>query len=92
MTQAPWTNPVQTGTVSGTPVMADGGQGMGPVLSTVTLSADYQRAPPPGWPLATPAGQSVSGYAAQNGLIHSGTTLALVKPEADALILGGWAS
>ncbi len=88
-----WSNPQTIGTVSGQPIIAELGPGLGSdALVAVTLSATYVRTPPPGYPAPTPAGAANGSATQAPGTILSGTTLKLPKPEAAALVTAGAAS
>jgi hypothetical protein len=62
-------------------------------LRTVTLSADYSRNAPPGWP-CTPAGASSSAQQLFGNptTILSATSITVTAPEAAALIAAGAAA
>jgi hypothetical protein len=79
------------GTVSGTPVTGDVVPVAGLAKKAVTLSANYVRNPPPGWPRVD-AGAPLPSYTASPQTIASGTTLTLFAAEAAALVNGGFAT
>jgi hypothetical protein len=83
---------LQVGSINAgaTPIIVDLGNGiMGadPVIVKVTLSQDYTMIDPPGYPFRpTFTGAATPQFPAT---IASGTTLALLKPEADSLVTAG---
>ena len=85
------TLPVQTGMVGGAPIIAAVNCATLARLRTVTLSADYARAPDPGYPNPNPGGE-VPTLTAAPQTIPAGTTLALFSDEADALVAAGAAN
>ncbi len=85
-------NLVQTGTAAGIgAIMTDVSAGLGSAVPVqVHLSTPYTLACPPGWP--NRPGLTGKGPGSQNypgSVLASGTTIAFVKAEADALVLAG---
>jgi hypothetical protein len=80
---------VQVGTVGATAIMVDVRFLFPAVPVRVLLSAAYAITRPPGYP----SRPSMTGVSAANldtaRTIPSGTTIALLKPEADALVAAG---
>jgi hypothetical protein len=71
-------NPITTGTVSGTPVVAEFGNfptGHDVPLKYVTLSANYLQAFPPGYPARPPAGNPTTW---PSNTVPNGTRLQLL--------------
>lgn len=87
------THPVTTGTVSGTPIVADllaKGHGANPWdIVKVTLSANYVRSPPAGFPELPPPGQEVKKRTTAMSTLSSGTTFSFHSHEAAALVAAG---
>lgn len=85
---------VQTGTVNGSPILVDVANGLGSDGAvSVTLTADYILARPPGYPTRpamTGTDPANSDYAGR--VIPSGTSLGLLPPEAAALVNAGAAT
>ena len=77
---------VETGTVGGQPILADVTSIGSAVPVAITLSADYAMLDPVGFPFRA----SFTGATAANlqypRTVPSGTTLQLLKCEADALV------
>lgn len=86
-------NLVVVGSVGGTPVQADVSGGLGSAVPIrVTLSQNYTLATPPGWPqrpFATGADQADLNFPRT---LNAGQTYAFLKPEADAIVNGGYGS
>jgi hypothetical protein len=80
---------VQLGTVGKTPIIADLVLG---VYVEVTLTANYTRSPPSGYPIQAPSGQTASATYGATATIPEGTTTSFPEPEADALVLAGAAT
>ncbi|MFI5011751.1 MAG: hypothetical protein ACHQAY_05340 [Hyphomicrobiales bacterium] len=77
------------GMVGSTPIIVSSGASLGPAGTVkVTLSADYVELDPPGWPTRPYAGQPVSCPRT----VSNGSTIELLRPEADALVAAGAAS
>lgn len=78
-----WSNPQLVGAVEGDDLIADLGDGLGPdALVTVTLTKPYTPHHPPGYPIRP-----------QHDVpIAAGSTIALIKPEAAALVAAGAAN
>lgn len=58
----------------------------------VTLSTDYQRSPPPGYPNPNPGSAKSASLTAAPQTITSGTTVTLFSCEAAALVAAGSAT
>jgi hypothetical protein len=84
---------VQTGTVGGTPIVPDllsPGAATWPWdIKKVTLSSNYVRASPAGFPELPPAGTMVKGHAVASSTLLSGTTYSFFAHEAAALVAAG---
>lgn len=83
---------LQVGSINSgaTPIVVDLGNGvMGAdaAIVNVTLSQDYAMIDPPGYPFRPAFTGAATPQFPQT--IASGTTLALLKPEADALVTAG---
>jgi hypothetical protein len=77
---------VTLGTVGGVPIVADLGLGLYPGATVkITLTADYARSVPPGYPIMTPAGRSYQ----YPPIISAGWTDTFLEPEALALVQAG---
>ncbi|OQP84198.1 hypothetical protein BTR14_20565 [Rhizobium rhizosphaerae] len=80
---------VRIGTVNGTPVVADISQGISggsPILTRVTLTADYRLEWVPGWPDRPNVGGEV---AKRRAVLPTGSTFDFLLPEAAALVAAG---
>jgi hypothetical protein len=83
---------VQYGTVGGIAVKGNCGADTLAKLQTVTLSSDYARAPPPGYPVPNAGRQAKPDLYGYPQILPSGTVLTLFADEAGALVLAGFAS
>ena len=80
-------NPQTFGTVGGAPITGDVVPAAGlATKAAVTLTANYDRSPPPGWPRADAGAPVASSLLAFPQTIPSGTTLTLFEAEASALV------
>jgi hypothetical protein len=80
------------GTVSGVPIVANlDGAGFRERV-TVTLRADYVRAPPNDWPNANPGTGNQPNFTAFAQTIPSGTDVIVFLEEATALVAAGAAT
>ena len=77
---------VQTGSVDGSAIYADVTSIGSAVPVAVTLSADYAMLDPPGFPFRASFTGARSGNLQFPRTVPSGTTLQLLKCEADALV------
>lgn len=79
---------VQTGTVNGSPILVDVANGLGADGAVrVTLTADYVLDKPPGYPTRpSMTGTDPANSDSPGRTITAGTTLALLRPEAAALV------
>lgn len=88
------TRPLTVGTINGgaTPILADVTSIGSAVPVRITLTSNYATLRPPGYP-SRPALTGVDAADLDSPrVIASGTTLALLKPEADALVAAGAAT
>lgn len=90
---APPKHPVQTGVVGATPIIPDllsPGAATWPWdIKKVTLSANYVRSAPPGFPELPPAGQAVKSRTVASSTLTSGQTYSFFAHEAAALVAAG---
>ena len=84
-------DPQTFGTVGGVAVTGDVVPVAGLAKRAVTLSSNYVRKPPPGWPRVD-AGAPLPSFTAYPQTIPSGTTLTLFAAEAAALVAGNFAT
>ena len=91
MTAAP-VLPVALGLVGSTPIVAQSNSATLASRVAVTLSADYVRSAPPGYPNPNAGVASSSSLTASPQTISSGTTMKLFSCEAAALVAAGAAT
>jgi len=83
---------VETGTVGGSPIYADVTSIGSAVPVAITLSTDYAMLEPPGFPFRASFTGATAGNLQYPRTVPSGTTLSVLKCEADALVIAGAAS
>lgn len=84
--------PATIGTVNGSPIVADPSgvlQGAPATRVSVTLSADFNYAPPPGWPSLGDCGGATPSYPR---VVRSGEVVTLLRCEGAALVAAGAAA
>jgi hypothetical protein len=86
------TLPTRTGTVGATPILAQVNSATLAVKRFVTLTANYDRQVPPGYPDPSPGGVISKSLTAFPQTIASGKRLQLFSCEAQALVTAGAAT